>query len=370
MENQTIQEPRVPTPQEILKDLPTPVEFKKMLDEIAIGQDELKTTLSVAVYNHYKRLAHIMSGGEQKIKIDKSNCIICGPSGVGKTLIIKALAKRLGVPCYIADSTSITESGYVGSDVESVLSGLLQSCNFDVQAAQMGIVVLDEIDKIAKKQQGPSITRDVSGEGVQQCLLKIVEGNIVGVPPQGGRKHPEQPLIPVDTTNILFIGAGAFVGLNEIIKKDNTNTSIGFSTEPKKENKKDDDFFLDKVSPEYLQKFGLIPEFVGRFPIISFVRNLTEEQLLQVLTEPKNAIVSQFQELMKIDGVNLEFDKGALKEIAHYASTMKTGARSLRNIMEKVLESYMFYAPGSNETEIKITKKIVQQKLGIKKDKK
>ena len=345
---------------DIVSKLPKPTEIKKRLDEVVVGQDDAKKTLSVAIYNHYKRIAV-----PTKCHIDKSNVIIIGETGSGKTLMVKTIANMLGVPCYVADATSLTESGYVGSDVESILSGLLQKSDFNIPLAERGIVVIDEIDKIAKKQQGPSITRDVSGEGVQQALLKIVEGNIVGVPPQGGRKHPEQPLIQMDTTNILFIASGAFVGLSDIIERDLNKMTIGFNVNQKDKEEKTE--YVTKVNPEYLRKFGLIPEFIGRFPVITFVKHLTEEQLVRILTEPEDSIVSQFKELLELDGIGLSFTDDALKLMASHAIQMNTGARGLRNVMERVMEDVMFECPTTMKEgqEVKIDKDFVSKRLGI-----
>lgn len=346
----------------ILNSLPKPAQIKAELDKVIIGQEDAKRMLSVAIYNHYKRIAI-----PTKCKIDKSNMIIAGPSGQGKTLMVKTIARLLNVPCYIADATSVTEAGYVGSDVESILSGLLQQTNFNVPFAEIGICVLDEIDKIAKKSQGASVTRDVSGEGVQQALLKIVEGNVVGVPPQGGRKNPEQPLIKINTENILFIGTGAFVGLEEIIEREQNHHSIGFNMEEPKKKKEGEIDYLDGLTPEHLRKFGFIPEFIGRFPVLGHVKKLTEEEMCRVLTEPENSIISQYTELLALDDVKLTFTKDALKEIAKEGVKMKTGARSLRNIMEKILSDIMFDAPSTKVgQEIKIDKKFVTKKLSEK----
>ena len=321
--------------------LKRPDEIKALLDERVIGQDEAKKTLAVAVYNHYKRILN--SGRGSKVKIDKSNVILLGGTGCGKTLLVKTLAEILNVPCYIQDCTKITASGYVGSDVEDCLVGLLRACNYNMDMARMGIVMLDEGDKIAKKEAGVSITRDVSGECVQQSLLKIVEGDNVGVPPMGGRKHPEQPLLYVDTTNILFILSGAFVGLEDIVaKRIGADTRrIGFHTEETRRRGS----CLNEVRPEDLREFGFIPEFIGRFPVITHVDSLDRESLLRILTEPKDSIVSQYRELLRMDGLSLTIDDDALGAIADRAIEMGTGARSLRIILEKVMRDVMFDAP-------------------------
>ena len=337
-----------------------PYEIKEYLDMYVIGQDEAKKTLSVAVYNHYKRLLH--KPGKNGVEIDKSNVILLGETGCGKTLMVRTIAKMLGVPCYIQDCTKITASGYVGSDVEDCLVGLLRVCDYDINKAEMGIVVLDEGDKISKKDAGPSITRDVSGECVQQSLLKIVEGDIVGVPPMGGRKHPEQKLLYVNTKNILFILSGAFVGLNEIIRK--RKRSLGSNTRETKAMK--DEYYLSYTSPEDIREFGLIPEFVGRFPIITNVNPLTKEDLVKIISEPKNSLIKQYKQLLAMDGVTLKFEKKALETIANVAFTLKTGARGLRSVMETVMKDIMYDAPRSLEKSITITEKMVQDATEVK----
>lgn len=323
-----------------------PDQIKAWLDRRVIGQDEAKKTLSVAVYNHYKRILH-RDDPQCKVRIDKSNIILLGDTGCGKTLLAKSIAELLDVPCYIQDTTKLTASGYVGSDVEDCLVGLLRQCNYDMDKAQMGIVVLDEGDKIAKREAGPSITRDVSGECVQQSLLKIVEGDLVGVPPMGGRKHPEQPLLYIDTTNILFILSGAFVGLEGIVARRTGADSrrIGFRDVPAGDARPR----LDEVTPADLKAFGLIPELIGRFPIITHVEPLGREELLRILTEPKDSLIAQYTELFRQDGIDLRFDGDALAAIADEALSQGTGARGLRLVLERVMRDYMFSAPKDAE---------------------
>lgn len=319
-----------------------PDQIKAWLDKHVIGQDEAKKTLSVAVYNHYKRIMHRDDPG-CKVNIDKSNVILLGPTGCGKTLMVKKIAEYLDVPCYIQDCTKITASGYVGSDVEDCLVGLLRSCNYDMEKAEHGIVILDEGDKIAKKEAGVSITRDVSGECVQQSLLKIVEGDIVGVPPFGGRKHPEQSLLYVNTKDILFILSGAFVGLDGIVDRrmGRDRKRIGFHEGEKPQ----EGSHLEDVAPEDLREFGMIPEFIGRFPVITYVDPLDKAALKRILTEPKDAIVNQYEELLREDGIDLSVNPDALDAIADEAARLGTGARALRGIMEKVMRDIMFDAP-------------------------
>jgi len=321
--------------------LKTPKEIKAYLDERVIGQEETKKVLSVAVYNHYKRLENLKY--ETNVHIDKSNVLLIGPTGSGKTFLVQTIAELLDVPCYIQDCTKITESGYVGSDVEECLVGLLRSCNYDIRKAERGIVVLDEIDKCASSNVGPSITRDVGGEGVQQALLKIAEGDVVGVPPMGGRKHPEQPLLYINTKNILFIASGAFARLDKIIDRRIGTQQVGFDTPAQTKKKCLDP--LSHVTTTDLRAFGMIPEFVGRFPIITHTDALTEDDLMRILTEPKNALVKQYQELLSYDKTLIRFSTEALREIAHRALSMKTGARGLRGIMEQVMLNIMYEAP-------------------------
>lgn len=342
--------------------IPTPSEIKSYLDQYVIGQEEAKKVLAVSVYNHYKRLVY-NSMPDKLMDIDKSNMVLLGSTGSGKTLMVKTIAKMLGVPCYIQDCTKITESGYVGSDVEECIVGLLRACDYNVAAAQCGIVMLDEGDKLAVKGAGPSITRDVSGEGVQQSLLKIVEGDLVGVPPHGGRKHPEQPLIYVDTTNILFILSGAFVGLDKIIESRIGHSKIGFDTE--RVYFEDNESILSMTTSQDLRDFGLIPELVGRFPVVVSTNKLSEGDLVRILQEPKNAIVKQFTELFKMDCVDLKFEESALQYIARTAIEMETGARGLRAIMEEVLFEKMFEIPDIECKVNRKTGKTVQRKLII-----
>ena len=349
--------------------IPTPKEIMAYLDERVIGQQETKKRLAIAVHNHYKRVFSNVCGlgndGEFKdIEIDKSNIIMLGPTGTGKTFLIQNIAKMLGVPCHIHDCTKLTEAGYVGEDVENILTGLLMACDYDVEKAQVGIVCLDEIDKLAKRGENMSLVRDVSGEGVQQSLLKIVEGSVVGVMPQGGRKHPEQPLVPIDTTNILFIGMGAFVGIEDIIKKRTTkNSSIGFNNHNDNSIKVEDGQILDYVNAVDLKKFGLIPELIGRFPVITHTNPLKKEDLIRIIKEPKNSIMKQYQKLAYIDGKKLKFTDGAIDTIAETAIVTETGARGIRSIMETVLNDFMFDISDSNKTEVTIDKNYCEKSL-------